>query len=705
MKPYFPYLALLALNGFISANEMMPSKELLHELPELKVTASLWEADLSSITASTTMLNSTELETGKNLHFQDLIYAIPNLTSTGGSSRPRYFQMRGIGENSQFEGETPDSSIRFLIDDLDFTGLGTIGNLFDLQQVEVLRGPQAGAFGVNAAGGLIKLVGNEPTPYWTGQLETTLGQDNLFGGGIALGGPLLEYNPEALTFRLALYQLNSDGFRENKFLNQSNTNERNEFNSRLKIRWEPSSTWTWDGTLIYADINNGYDDFALNNHYTHTYSDEPGRDEQKSVGTSIRGTYYGSEQIEVRSISQFNSNDSTYSYDADWGAGNVDAAGTIFESGYFGFLNLEREREVASQEIRIDSVEKQDALGFIDRWTTGIYFNVLDEYSALNYRDEFGSGIATSKYETENIALFGQFAHDLNLTSRLILGLRYEYHEVDFTSNVTEDYFGTLASGLTATNNADDLWGGILTFEHNLTPKQTLFTNITLGYKAGGANSSAFTTPGDPLTYKKETLWNYELGLHSSWLNDSLTSKVTLFYLDREDAQLRDSSGAGGFFRYFTSNKGDARHYGLEAEATWNVHPFWTFSTSIGLLDAKLDSTGAALANAPSYTYRARADFYLESGFFANVELAGSDAYRESNSHDQERSAYTIFNSEIGYRHNNWKFALWGRNLFNKQYENRIFYFDNYDPDGGGIQRYESPADPQQFGVTLNYIW
>ena len=82
-----------------------------------------------------------------------MINAIPNLTWTGGTSRPRYIQIRGIGENSQFEGETPDSTVRFLVDDLDFTGVGTIGNLFDVQQVEVLRGPQAGAFGANAAGG------------------------------------------------------------------------------------------------------------------------------------------------------------------------------------------------------------------------------------------------------------------------------------------------------------------------------------------------------------------------------------------------------------------------------------------------------------------------------------------------------------------------------------------------------------------------
>src|SRR5690606_19098371 len=100
--------------------------------------------------------------------------------------RPRYFQIRGIGENSQYEGETPDSTVRFLIDDLDFTGLGGVGSAFDVRQVEVLRGPQAGAFGANAAGGLVRLVTNTPTPFWNGMLEGTVGENGLREGGFAI---------------------------------------------------------------------------------------------------------------------------------------------------------------------------------------------------------------------------------------------------------------------------------------------------------------------------------------------------------------------------------------------------------------------------------------------------------------------------------------------------------------------------------------
>ena len=114
------------------------------QLAPLRVTADLWESSLDRIPASVSVYDGTALRDGVR-HFGDLVDQIPNLTWTGGTSRPRYLQIRGIGENSQYEGETPDSAVRFLVDDLDFTGLGMVAATFDVEQVEVLRGPQAGA--------------------------------------------------------------------------------------------------------------------------------------------------------------------------------------------------------------------------------------------------------------------------------------------------------------------------------------------------------------------------------------------------------------------------------------------------------------------------------------------------------------------------------------------------------------------------------
>ena len=664
-------------------------------LPQLEtttvVTGTLWESELQNTTASVTVIDAESIRSSGSQHFGDLISSIPNLTWTGGSSRPRYLQIRGIGENSQFEGETPDSAVRFLIDDLDLTGLGTVGNLFDVQQVEVLRGPQAGAFGANAAGGVVKIVTNQPTSYWTGQTEATLGNDSLVAGGFALGGPLLENDPEALSFRLSVHKLTQDGFRDNRFLDINDSNERDELTTRLKLRWVANEDWQWDGTLFYADANNGYDEWSLDNTEFDTYSDELGRDEQESLGSSIRGTWTGLDNVEVTSITSFVTTDSLNSFDGDW----TDAA---IAAGLYGssFLIVNRERNVLSQEFRFNSIEAEEALGWIDRWTAGVYYQSFNEDA-----DTTGFGDFSTKYKSQTFSAFGQLTKNISDQTRVVLGLRAENFDLETDMDVRDDVSFT-----------DWLFGGKITLEHDLNSNQLLFASISRGYKAGGANIYPFLAAALPASYDTETLLNYEGGLRSSFFDGAVISQLTVFYLDRKKPQLRDSDGANVSFTYFTTNGEAAQHYGAEAETTWFINENWSIYTALGLLKATRDSytdpsdptltiESRSLSNAPSYNYSARIDYKSENGFFANLEVTGSAAYYESNSHNEKRSDFTVVNSAIGYSYQNWTLTLWAKNLFDQGYEKRVFFFDN----GYGDTRYENPADPQHFGVTLNYSW
>ncbi|TVP75287.1 MAG: TonB-dependent receptor [Puniceicoccaceae bacterium] len=662
------------------------------------VTGELWESELQKTTASVTVLGADKLEDNGVQHFEDVINAIPNLTWTGGTSRPRYIQIRGIGENSQFEGETPDSTVRFMIDDLDLTGIGSVGNLFDVQQVEVLRGPQAGAFGANAAGGMVRIVTNEPTPYWTGQAEATIGNDDLRAAGIAVGGPLLENDPEQLTFRLALHKLEQNGFRKNKFLNRDDTNERDELTTRLKLRWQPSADWQIDGQLLYADFDNGYDVFTLSNSRTRTFSDEPGRDEQESLGASIKAKWNG-DQVAVTSTTGYSRSDSLYSFDGDWGAGS--SAPPPFTSFYDDFLTLNRDRDVFSQELRVDSTAQENALGLIDRWTVGLYFQRLDETSNAVWDS---GALMDTKFLSESIAIFGQATHMFNDRTRLRVQLRFEYYQVDVSGK--GDFYGTLYND--KLSSSDNLWGGNITLEHDLSEKTQAHVSFIRGYKAGGASTPNFTGVRD-ITYDAETLWTLESGLRSSLFDDAVDLSVTAFYIYREDPQFRDSAGAGSFFDYITTNGDRAHHYGVESEGIWYFAEDWSVSANLGLLKAKRSSYTARgfqvdsrdIANAPNFTYGTRLSYSPSAGLFGNLELLGSDEYFESNSHREKRSAYTLVNASLGYRFNNFTVTFWGKNLFDEQYEDRIFSFNN----GGGTQRYESPAAPRTFGVTANYRW
>ena len=680
------------------------------------VTADLWRTPLERLPASVSVYDGTTLAQTGVRHFGDLADQIPNLTWTGGTSRPRYFQIRGIGENSQYEGETPDSSVRFLVDDLDFTGLGTVGGTFDVRQVEVLRGPQAGAFGANAAGGVIHLVTNAPTPYWTGKVEATAGTGELFEGGLAFGGPLLEKTPDKLTFRVAIQQHNSDGFRTNALLGDSNA--RDEFTSRLRLTWKPSDAWVWDATAFYADANNGFDEFALDNNGTRTFSDQPGRDTQVTFAGSLRGVYSGLQDATFTTVTSAATSDSVYSYDADWSAW-VDVAPINLTDGFSGFADLRRQRDTWSQELRFDSVDTKDALGFIDRWTTGLYFARIDEDGRFisDYAEPgFSSrGIMDTAYHSTNAALFGQVGHDLGTADRLTLGLRVE--RVDVAGRAAND--ANLANSGPSLDRIsphfdDTLFGGKLGYEHDLSPGQLLFASAARGYKAGGVATDSRISAADAQTYATETLWNYEVGLRSQWKESGLSNQLTVFYIDRRDTQVRDSAGYGGSYRFFTDNADRASIYGLEDTATYAFAEHWALDASLALMKSDIAAFtltngntggGRELANTPAYGFSVALRYSAPRGFFGRVELTGrGDAY-DSNTNSEKRTAYEVVNANLGYAWARWRVSLWARNLLDAEYEKRVFSFANTPAawNAGIASRYESRADPRQIGATAAY--
>src|SRR5689334_24540187 len=132
-------------------------------LQEVVVRAGLLrDQNLQQVPASVTVLNAATLDRAGQQHFEDVLALVPNLNWAGGTARPRYFQIRGIGEREQYEG-APNPSVGFLIDDVDFSGIGMAASLFDVSQLEVLRGPQGTRLGANALAGMISIRSADPS--------------------------------------------------------------------------------------------------------------------------------------------------------------------------------------------------------------------------------------------------------------------------------------------------------------------------------------------------------------------------------------------------------------------------------------------------------------------------------------------------------------------------------------------------------------
>jgi outer membrane receptor protein involved in Fe transport len=218
------------------------------------------------------------------------------------------------------------------------------------------------------------------------------------------------------------------------------------------------------------------------------------------------------------------------------------------------------------------------------------------------------------------------------------------------------------------------------------------------------------------IPYQPEYLWNYELGLKGLWLDGSLSADLTLFYMDREDAQLSQSSQQVPFdpnsFVFVTYN-GDARAYGLEASVSWQINETWQLHGSLGLLNTKIresektvavspNAVNRDLAHAPPYTINIGTTYTAPGGWFARLDINAIDAYYFDISHNQQSDAYQLVNLRLGKQWSAWGLSAWIRNLFDEDYATRGFYFGN-EPPLFENTLYTRFGDPRTYGVTLTY--
>ena len=206
------------------------------------VHAGLSEEYLQQKASSVTILTSRDIKLNSSEHFQVLTDQIPNLNWAGGTSRPRYFQIRGIGERSHYFGEGPPNfSVGFVLDDMDLSGLGMVGLLHDIDQVEVFKGPQSTIFGSNAMAGLISLRSVDPTDEFNTSLSVSLGSDNHHRIGFSLNVPVDRYN----NLRIGGLKNYTDGFRKNVSQNVTDTNKRDEVLVRIKFGFHPAKPYLY----------------------------------------------------------------------------------------------------------------------------------------------------------------------------------------------------------------------------------------------------------------------------------------------------------------------------------------------------------------------------------------------------------------------------------------------------------------------------
>ena len=682
-----------------------------NDMEIMVVTADFRSASLEKMPSSITVIDAQQIQDESAQHFEDVMNSIANFNWSGGSSRPKYFQIRGVGEQEQYQG-APNSSVGYIVDDIDLSGIGMVSSMYDLQQVEVLRGPQGTRYGANALAGLIYLKSNDPTDVFEHGAEVSLGNDDLQTFSGFSSGPLSDSGK--LLYRVALQQHQQNGYRDNLYLNKEDTNGRDEFTGRAKLRWYATDDLQLDLTLLHADFDNGYDVWSLTNDPTNTLSDQPGVDSQRTTGAGFKATYSGAEQFELTSLTSFANTDHHYSYDGDWANSEYWASKQCEEGGnvspcqYDYFWDKTGQRKTLSQEFRLSSTDQGRIFADSTDWLIGVYaMNLKEDNQLYSEYNTWPDEVLDSEYEATNYAVFGQLDTDLGADYALSMGLRVERRNSHY-SDTNNDNF----------DPSETMWGGHIALSKVLNESHNVYARVARGYKAGGFNMTLPVELNDKKEFDTETLYNYEIGLKSHWFEGLIDTNLALFYMDRQDQQVaasqQDPNKPQRFILY-TENAGSSNNYGAELDATWYATDNLQFYSSLGWLQTAygnyqyqdkygtdVDLTGRDLAHSPHLTYSLGGTYRANSGWFANLNMSGKSEFYYSDSNDSRSEPYTVVNARLGYEASAWSAYLWGRNLFDEEYGVRGFYFGNEPDNGWAEKQYIRYGDPRQIGVTLN---
>ncbi len=503
---------------------------------------------------------------------------VPSLyvESTFARTFPRFY-IRGLG-NSDFDLNSTQP-VGLVIDEVVQENPMLRGfPLFDVERVEVLRGPQGTLFGRNTPAGTVNFISKKPTQDTEGYLSASYGSKNTIGAEGAIGGALVD---GILSARLSMKYDRKDDFIDNTYTGENNAiGGHNEVAARLQLAYEkgPLSALfnvharDLDGSarvFVANAIKKGSNDLSSTFSRNSVFQNGQNDLSVSSQGGSLK-LEYDLDGIILTSITGYETVDVYTRGDIDGGVAGVGP----------GFIPFDSETADAvpdhaqwTQELRLSNAE-----GERFRWQTGLfYFNedvTAYGYSYGNAADPRGIAVFTdSRQETKTWALFGQASYDLTEQVTLTGGIRYNDEEKDFSvarilKPGAPPFLGVGGTGGASVSDGQVTWDASLTYK--ATDDVNLFARVANGYRAPSIQSRPlFYGDGninrDALSIAKaETLMSYEAGVKSNLWERKARLNVTAFYTDIEDQQFTAVGGASNNNTLINAKGGEG--YGFEAE-------------------------------------------------------------------------------------------------------------------------------------------
>lgn len=704
----FP-LSFFGLCLSLSAQSVFADTEASDIREEVVVTAAKREQSLKDFPGSISVVKTDTLNPGASL--SDVANQVPGFTLL--DSGPRGITslvMRGLRMDSISYGDFggDGATVATYVDNIPLQGffVPPAFSLKDLQQIEIVRGPQGTLYGNASVAGLMRYITAKPDlNKSTLSVDTALSQtkgnhDFNYDTDLIVNAPLID---NELAVRLLLGQEKNQGFIDNPYLlagAKKDINDDETKQVRTSLLWKPSDEFSLSGSYHYQK-NQAEDRQASNEAFTGDQYTASNKYQQPMTGTLKLASIDASYQFNVATLT---ASINRYDYATQKRADQTDFFLTAYGANYYelykefsAYGNADFTVKKDSAEIRLVSPDDQPW-----RWLTGAFFSTddLDGYiadyvpgfaSVFNeYRPHDLDYIKTQVESLHEQSFYSEISHDIMPEWEVTLGGRVFRYGDDLTScsllfPAATSYVGDNYP-LKCVNSYDKKTGGLGKFStrYKFNSQQAIYFSVAEGFRRGGATA----LPADVVnhrSYKPDTAINYELGNHADFLAERLQVNAAVFYMDWKSIQTPISFFENGKRHNATANAGTAKTEGVELEALVLLAKAWELSLDYTFSQAELTETvsningagqnvykGDRLPGSPRHHLSIGIDYtqpignaIFNAGVHSSYLGAINTTLNKESSDYAELDSYTITNVNACIRLQDWRFGLFVNNIAN----------------------------------------
>ncbi len=648
-------------------------------LDVIVVTVQKREEDLQDVPLAVSAFDGDTLDAFNITSIQDVSRFTPNFLGSSFTNTQPIFAIRGGANTLSAIGTSEPVGV--YIDEVYIPRFSSADlELFDLERVEVLRGPQGTFFGRNVASGAVVLTTKKPSfEEAEAKIQGSYGNFDAYQIRALASGPLTDNVAAKISFSRS----ERDGYGVDRLSGQEQ-DDMESTSVRGAIRWRPTAPLEITLSADFTNDRNGGRTLSS----TSIGDDGDRRTSELGLNQDFeRDIYGGSARISydlnagsLLSITgvRASQSDELFSFN-----------GLSFSLLPFAFQQVDRDSEdprTISQELRFVS-EPGNRLDYI----AGLFY--LNENSdRVVERQRFASGSGTVIQDLvfdQNVktnAFAGYVDGTLHITDQLDLaaGVRYTIEErkatLNFVNNLSPGA-SFLASGLSETFDA---FTPRVSLVYRPTEDITVFGNLSRGFTAGGFNTEADALNEITDPFQEETILSYEIGAKTRFADGRGYGNVTFFrqnYKDKQEFVFNSLNFVGTIL-----NAAEATIQGVEVEGGYRFNDYLGINANYGFLDTDYDSfpipggtdnTGNELGSSPSHQFAVSGDGIFpilngQSELFANASYTFTDSYftGATNDPDLRVRRYGLLGASFGVQaaDGRWKAEVWGSNLLDKDY-------------------------------------